>query len=109
MYGHLVEKSLNTSSRSKPVETPNNNISSEEAKKLLLSQYKDLVSVTKAMQMLGNKSTVTPKVRTARILRNFMSKFTGYLFIGLQETNARYTQTDVRIESQSSTSRFRTS
>ena len=72
MYTQLVEKSLNTSSRTKPVETPNNNISSEEAKKLLLAQYKDLVSVTKAMQMLGNKSTVTPKVRPALNMKNFV-------------------------------------
>ena len=62
MYGQLVEKSFTTSSRAKPVDTPNNNISCEEAKKLLMNQFKDLVSVTKAMQMLGNKSTVTPKV-----------------------------------------------
>ena len=72
MYTQLVEKSFNTSSRAKPVETPNNNISSEEAKKLLLAQYKDLVSVTKAMQMLGNKSTVTPKVCSTLNMKNFV-------------------------------------
>ncbi len=62
MYNQLVEKHLSTTSRSKPIETPRNNISGEEAKKLLFKQFKDLVSVTKAIQMLGNKATVTPKV-----------------------------------------------
>ena len=62
MYGQLVEKSINTTSRVKPVETPRNDVSAEEAKALLIKQFKDLVSVTKAMQMLGNKSILTPKV-----------------------------------------------
>ena len=62
MYNQLVEKHLSTTSRSKPIETPRNTISGEEAKKLLFKQFKDLVSVTKAIQMLGNKATVTPKV-----------------------------------------------
>ena len=65
MYNSLVEKHLNTTSRAsaKAIETPNNNISIDEAKQKLFKQFKDLISVTKAVQMLGNKTVVTPKVR----------------------------------------------
>ena len=49
MYQSLVETHLSTTAKAKPVDTPNNNISAEEAKKLLFRQFKDLVSVTKAM------------------------------------------------------------
>ena len=65
MYHQLVEKELTTTGRMKHVRTPTSDVSVEEAKRLLMEQYKDLVSVTKAIQMLGEKSMITPKVRLA--------------------------------------------
>ena len=62
MYHQLVEKELTSSGRMKQITTPTTSVSIEEAKKLLMNQYKDLVAVTKAMQMLGDKQTITPKV-----------------------------------------------
>ena len=101
MYQQLVETKLNTTSRTKPVETPNNNISAEEAKKLLFKQFKDLVSVTKAMQMLGNKSTVSPKVSLTQRFKEIKEIY-RLSFIGLQKTYVGHSKVDLRGESQSS-------
>ena len=49
MYHQLVEKELTSTGRMKHVRTPTSDVSMEEAKRLLMEQYKDLVSVTKAM------------------------------------------------------------